>query len=259
MYFPLIDTGRRLRVAPFALLSLLAIAGLPACGKAGQAGTIASCPPPAQPDGGALPYYQADEGSANGTVSGTGLEGAICYAGVQITMNPQSGRAVLAIDSTSPSSSAVVSLPANAVAAQLQGSFEIAPMAGVYKGSDTACGLLSFTYESPLVASCTAPDAGGNCETNCQFTYTCPSGSGYQGCCVPLATTYEYQAGSGKTCTSLPPSPTEGAWTLTITSVEAIDASSSYYGLTYAAHGSLSATLKGTADTTNTASVALSF
>jgi hypothetical protein len=255
MHFPLIASAR----TPLALSALLAIAALPACGKGGQSGVIASCPPPAQPEGG-IPNYQADGEFANGSISGTGLAAAICYAGVQVTTRSQSGPLLLTIDSTISSSAAVVSLPANAVDAQLQGSIEIAsPKAGVYKSSDPSlCGSFAFTYGTPIVPSCGAPDAGGSCETGCQFTYTC--GSGVGPCCVPLATTYVYQAGSGTTCAFLRPPSTEGAWTLTLTSVEAIpDASSQFSGPAYEAHGTLSATLKGTADTTNSATLSLSF
>jgi hypothetical protein len=144
----------------------------------------------------------------------------------------------------------------------LTGVIEVAAAApGVYKSSDPMrCGTLSLSYGTLIAAgnACNALPVGGNCPTGCTFSYTCADANA-EPCCVPLANTFVYQASAPTSCT-FGTQATEGSWTLTLTSVVPfVDGSSQFGEPLYLAHGTLSATLKGTADTTNTANLSLTF
>jgi hypothetical protein len=237
-----------------ALLALAAVAGTPACGKGNDA---VACPFPPQPDG----SPGSDQIFASGSATGSGLSASFCNAGIQIA-GYQGGRVVFNLDSTTSVSQTTLSLPAGAVSVSLTGAIDIgSPAAGVYKSSDSMrCGTLTLSY-GKLVApaqTCGAPDAGNYCSSGCTVSYFCADAAA-QPCCVPLANTFVYQAAAATSCTQ-GPQAVEGSWTLTLTSVTSFgDASSQYGEELYVAHGTLSATLKGTADTTSTANLSLTF
>jgi hypothetical protein len=258
-----------------APLIFLTLAGTPACRGATYSETppaadaAAQAPPTCTPppaDGG----YPAYESVGSGTVSGTDLGATFCNVGFPLyeqTYGNPANQIYLAIDTNSPSAVATMHLPTGAVSGTVTGLIQVPAAApGVYGSSDASlCGALSFSYGLPVASEteCEA-DAGpnGTCPTGCLFTYLCPpSDAGFEGpCCVPLATTFVYQAGAATSCNGAAQAVL-GSWTLTLSSVAPYAGDAGYqYGLpSYVAHGTLTATLTGTTGTTGTASLSLSF
>jgi hypothetical protein len=246
--------------ATLPLFALLAIAELPACRSSASSGDLLSCPvshASGTPEDGSF---------ANGTVSGSGLSASFCYAGIQLLGSQPGGKPSFVIDSTSGATTSSISIPANAVGPTLSGTMAIAALApGVYKSTDTAnCGSVAFTYGTlvdPAGACSVPPSANYSCPAGCTINYNnCPDASFGQACCIPLATTYVYQA-SGAACSQFNgPQAPEGSWTLTLTSVTSYADGATQYGeALYTAHGSFTATMKGTADTTGTGTLSLTF
>jgi hypothetical protein len=176
------------------------------------------------------------------------------------------GKPSFVIDSTTGATTSEISSPASTVGATLTGTMAIAALApGVYKSTDASnCGSVAFTYGTlvdPVGACNVPPSPNYTCPAGCTISYTCPDASfGGQGCCIPLATTYVYQA-NGAACSQFNgPQTAEGSWTLTLTSVNAYADGATQFGeALYVAHGSFTATMKGTADTTGTATLSLTF
>jgi hypothetical protein len=249
------------------LLSL-PVAWVSACKGSSSSGAAsvgpepAACPAPpaADDDGGVAPY----EGFASGSTTGASVSASVCNAEVLLSdFNGASSSLLLSVDSTSAFASTTVRLPAGALAGTLTGSIGVGtPTAGVYASSDAqACGSLTFSYGTV--------DAGaGNCDVGpssacppgCASIFFCPDAAAIP-CCVPLATTYVYQAVAASTCYGGGTQTALGSWKLTLTSVTpyADDASAEYGQSFYLAHGTLTATLQGTTDTTDTASLSLTF
>ncbi|HEY2510013.1 MAG TPA: hypothetical protein VGI39_04130 [Polyangiaceae bacterium] len=227
--------------------------------KNGASPSSVACPAPSE-DGGVPAYETFAIGSANAP----GVSLSFCNAEAQVESNY--GPILFSVDSTTASfATAEVHLPAGAVGASITGSIGLeAPAAGVYKSSDAnACGGLTLRYETPLATqSACQVDANASCPTGCTSTYFCGNAQGP--CCVPLATAFAYQAAAASVCTgggTSTPQPALGDWTLTLTSVTPYvgDAGPPYGGAAYLAHGTLTAHLQGTADTTDSAEVDLTF
>lgn len=240
------------------LSTSLVLAGTAGCGKGADGG---ACPAPPTADGGAAPYQSFAQGSA----TGTGVSASFCNTSVAMSGpagGTQSGRLIFAIDSTAPFASTALALPAGALAGVLTGSIQVkAPTAGVYRSSDAQiCGTLSFSYGTLAVpgASCRSDASSSACPKGCTSTYVCGNASAVP-CCVPLANTFVYEATAASSCTG-GTQPSLGSWTLTLTEVAPYREAANPYGqVSYVVHGTLSAVLKGTTDTTGTTNLSLGF
>jgi len=222
-----------------------------------------TCSAPVAPDGGFVPY----QAFANGNVSGASTSAILCNAGVALSDyggQPGSGSVVLEIDTNTTFGSLNVGAPSGAVSGRLTGSIALgASAAGVYTSADPqACGALTFSYGtlSTPRESCRHDAGSYACPTGCTLTYFCGQDAAAEPCCVPLAKTFEYQA-TGCARNPQATQPTLGAWTLTLTAMAPYegDAGADYGVRRYLAHGTLTATLTGTVDTTDSASLSLRF
>ena len=243
--------GARLTFAAFAALP--ALGWLAACGQS-SGGTSPTCPAPSS----VVPSPAAGESPASGSVTGSHLDVGFCGLGVSLvsTSAGPPSPILLAFDSTAPGASSSVRVPTGGVSGTVSGTVQIAALApGAYASSTPSlCGSLVFSYGVPEVsaASC-KPDGSYNCPTGCTSGFTCAS----YPCCVPLATTYVYQADSAASCSGGPAQTPLGSWSVKLTSVTTVDAGGG--APTYLAHGTLEATLRGTADATDTVNLALTF
>jgi hypothetical protein len=229
--------------------ALLVLAGVAACGQS-SGGASPSCPATSSP-------LAVGESAANGSVTGSRLDVGFCDVGVSLgrTYGTSPNPIVVSFDSTARGASSSVRLPLGGVSGTVTGALQIPSLAPGVSASSTPslCGSLVFSYGLPTVpaASC-KPDGSYNCPAGCTNTYTCASPP----CCVPLATTYVYQAASSTSCTGGPAQTPLGSWSVSLTSVTPVDAGGAP---AYVAHGTLEAKLQGTADATDTVSLALTF
>ncbi|MGO8995670.1 MAG: hypothetical protein ACLQVI_20355 [Polyangiaceae bacterium] len=234
-------------------LVLVPFAAIPACGKSSSGTTGSPCA--ALPEDAGFPSYEIP---ASGTVGGSGVSAVFCNVGIEMqeTSGPDSP-ALLYLDTSSPETSSSVTLPAGAVQGTLAGSIQVGlPTPGVYpSSSSSSCGTLTFSYGEPTVpgVDCTT-DGSFTCPTGCTLVFVCPTSSP---CCVPLATTYVYQAASAATCNGGGAQTPMGSWTVTLTSVSDEDGGEG--SPVYLPHGKLEATLLGTTGTTATVDLALTF
>ena len=244
--------SRRLRFS--VALLLVPLAALPACTKAPGG---FSCPALTAAEGG----VQAIQSAANAVVTGAGVSATFCNISVYTEGGyGSSSPFFFNFDSTGPGSSSSIGAPASGTAGTLRGSIAIGDASpGVYQSSDASpCESLLFSYGIPLAtdAECAAGDAQTACPKGCTSTFQfCTSFP----CCVPLATTYVFQANgdaadsSAVTCGTTSNAPL-GSWTLTLASIVSEDG-----GDGVIAHGSLSATLQGTSGNDETVSLSLTF
>ena len=254
MHFALFASSRSRHLV--ALL-FFALAGLPACSKKSSTATAVTCPFLAA-DAGLPPSVSA--GTA--TVDGSGVIATFCDVAVSVApLNGQGPSSfLLLVDSTASATSSSVQAPASATAGTLTGSIGFgATTPGVYRSTDgTQCGSVTFSYGVPLAseAECAATDAQGPCATGCTFNQFC----GAPPCCIPLATTYIFQASgavdAATSCGRNQSTPL-GSWTLTLSSVVPADAGDGQ--MVVVPHGSLDATLQGSSGDNGTVSLSLTF
>lgn len=255
---------RRIVAANIALASVSAVS-LSAC-QGSSSTTVVQCGAPAFDAQG--PGYQT---LAGGSVSAEGVSATFCNAGVQLVDDGDTGASppdsiFLTISSTTSFGLTDIRLPAGAVSQGLNVTLGLPKVAtGTYASTDsTSCGSVEFSYSIPngSEVDCSAASAQTGCPTGCTQTFTCPDAGVFQ-CCVPLGATYIYQASGAALCGGGTGTQTAlGSWSLNLTSVDRYsgDAGLEFEGVgLYVAHGSLSAKLQGTADTTETIDLALSF
>jgi len=257
------------------LLTFLALAGVAACGSTKASNTpgasttpdaSSAClsPPLPDPDGGVAPY----EGFASGSAKGPTLSASLCNAEILASAPNYGGGSspvTLTLDSTASFSTTTIRVPTGTVAGTLSGTIQLPspPTAGVYKSSDSqACGSLTFSYgilDDGGGASCNVVPLGGACPSGCATIYFCRDAA-TEPCCVPLATTYVYQASTGTNCFGSAQTAA-GSWALTLTGITLYqeDAGPYEYEQFYVAHGTLTASLQGTTGVTDMASVSVSF
>ncbi len=245
------DDKQKGLAACIGALGALAFVGVVACERSGTSGTTlaGACAATSDADTGVAPY----ESVGSGAVHGTGVDVSVCNVGVYLEGN---GQPQLDFDSSSQSFAANVQAPAGGVDGTFSGFLQLTgASAGVYKSADaSACGSLTFSYGVPADPgiSC-ATDGGFTCPKGCASSFNCAGG---YPCCAPLANTFVYQASVA--CAGGAPQPALGSWSVTVSSVETYQSQSVGEGL-YVAHGTLTATLQGTADTTASVSLSLSF
>jgi hypothetical protein len=245
-----------------ALLPLFFASAPSACGKSspasstpgGSSGKPSSCPVP--PEDAGLPSFEA---LASGTVEGTGVSASFCNLGIYTEETGQGGPPYVLILNSIVATSSTVGAPASGTAGTVTGAVSIGSATpGVYlSADDTQCGALSFSYGVPLAsqAACSAADADGPCPTGCTTNFFCESPP----CCVPLATTYVFQASAPVDDASpgcSPANPALGSWTVTLTSVEQDDEGGQ---VSLVPHGTLDATLLGTTGNSETVTLSLTF
>jgi hypothetical protein len=265
------SSRRHFRGRVFILFSFtaFALAAISACGTSSSSvtsvgGVGPSGCPVATTDGGLLPF----EVAGDGTVQGTGLDVTFCAVGVSV--NSEQAPSRLGLDSTTLATSSTVTLPAGGVSGNLSGFVDLSTLTSSPSTSSdpTLCGGLVFSYGVPAVpaSACVLDASFGNftCPTGCTFANICPvTSANDNGCCVPLATTYIYQATTGaedasSNGCSLNGAESLGSWTVTLESATPEDAG--YYGTGYyAPHGTLTATLVGTTGKTDTVNLSLKF
>lgn len=240
------------RPSHWVVLLLLTLADLPGCKKSPSK---LSCPAP--PEEGGL---QPSQSGGDGTVAGSGVSASFCNVAVFTTGN---GSPFFLVVNSAPSSSSVGS-PASGVQATLTGSIEIGSATpGVYRSSSASvCDSLVFSYGVPLAteAECAAADAQGACPKGCTANPYCAS----YPCCIPLATTFVFQANGAEEDSAVVSCGTNqmqdmplGSWTVTLTSVVDEDAGGGQLALV--PHGSLNAMLQGISGNDETVSLSLTF
>ena len=263
--------------ASILLLAAFGITAVTACESGSNGGNATPdsgvCLLPEVPDGGLAPY----DGFASGSATAPGVQARFCNARVEVMeyrYSAPAGTIQLGIDMTSFGSTSFVDLPAGGVSGTINVSMAVPNLApGVYTSADsTACGKVSFSYGTPPSppVDCNVEDDANPyaCPTGCTRTSFCGStvdaSYGYRSCCVPLAKTFGYEASASAACQKGAQTPQRdlGSWTLTLTSVTPFSGDAgnqSSYASFYLVHGTLTASLQGYVDTTDTADLSLSF
>jgi hypothetical protein len=258
-------TSRRHSATLFSLA--VAALGAVACSKHdGGSGAGAGCVPVwAEGDAG-VPAYDT---FASGTAAAPGMNASFCNAGISLQQNGLQPPAILQLetqDAYTAVSVTVSGTSARALGGMLSATFAVPPAVGVYKSTDSdACGSVLLGYGLPSAPGVDCSTAPGNaCPQGCQQTFACGAHSDGTGCCLTVATMFEYQSNaSTSTCTrGVVNGPALGSWTLTLSSVTAYADSTKYLGpdgTAFFAHGTLTAELAGTADTKDSATLTLTF